>query len=155
MGTFDLSLPFSQANHIAIWNLRFRNAAILRFHSAIFCDFSAEPAVRVAILNLRFENAAIAIAIFWDAKRTSRPKNFHPIPRSAENKVSCADVLDPKAWTSMTRASEKLYAGKLGAEFSFSKEGQGALKGTNLRDKPSPNADFCRFSLILQFLSFS
>ena len=36
----------------------------LRFRSAIFCNLSAELAVRVAILNLQFENAAIAIAFF-------------------------------------------------------------------------------------------
>ena len=53
--------------NIAIWNLRFRSAAIRDFIPRFFCDFSVEPAVRVTILNLRFENAAIAIAIFWDA----------------------------------------------------------------------------------------
>ena len=44
--------------NVAIWNLRFRNAAICDFIPRFFCDVSAEPAVRVAILNLRFENAS-------------------------------------------------------------------------------------------------
>ena len=51
-------LTVSQEKNIAIWNLRFRNAAIRDFMPRFCCDFSAEPAVRVAILNLRFENAA-------------------------------------------------------------------------------------------------
>ena len=68
LSTFDLSLLFHRQKNIAGWNSRFRNAAICDFIPRLFCDFSAEPAVRVLILSLRFENAAIAIAFFWDAK---------------------------------------------------------------------------------------
>ena len=48
--------------------------------------------------------------------RTSRPKNFHRIAQSAGRRSS----LRGHPWTSMTRGvSEKLYAGKLRADFSF------------------------------------
>ena len=60
LGTFELSLLFHRHKNIAIWNLRFRNAAICDFIPRFFCEFSVEPVVRVAILNVRFENAAIA-----------------------------------------------------------------------------------------------
>ena len=63
-GHLRLVVGVSQTKNIAIWILRFRNAAI----AISFRDVSAEPAVRIAILNLRLENVAIAIAIFWDAK---------------------------------------------------------------------------------------
>ena len=50
------------------------------------------------------------------------PRNFRAIARSA-GKSFCADILDPKARTSMTRGglieSEKLSAGKLRPAFSF------------------------------------
>ena len=50
--------------------------------------------------------------------RTSRPKNAHPIARSAGFFI-CADVLDPKARTSMTRGVSKnvVHAGKHRADF--------------------------------------
>ena len=41
-----------------------------------FCDFSAEPDVRVAIWNLRFEIAAVAISIFGDAKLLMNGRSF-------------------------------------------------------------------------------
>ena len=52
---------FKVKKTIAIWILRFGNAAICDFIPRCFCDFYAKFAVRVAICNLQFgfENAAL------------------------------------------------------------------------------------------------
>ena len=54
----------------------------LRFHSAIFLRFSAEPATRVAILNLRFENASDRDCDFFGAPSFST----QPSPGKYEKK---------------------------------------------------------------------
>ena len=103
------------------------------FRTAVPCLLkpSAECSKRTAIGAIAIcdprtakqpQRKAFAWVVPWTSGRisgqTSWPKNFHAIARGAENKVCCADVLDPKARTSMT-VSERLYAGKLRADFSF------------------------------------
>ena len=68
---------FLHLHSVAIWNLRFRNAAVCDFIPRFLGDFSAELAVRVAICNLRFENAAICCDFFGTLSLHCNLKNSH------------------------------------------------------------------------------